>query len=200
LTLQNSFGLVLIGYPDEPEHQSRGLDHGLVAQKPFGVGLPGTVDGVVAAILVAGERLAVHLVEILPDGDGMAAVLAVHHALRPFRARFGAGQFHEFVRRAEFHAVEVGVLIDDPRRAAHPDYRQDAVLLVGIAIDFLGERIQAVLIGHDQQGHHLLVGHRCGAGFLPERGGLENFDDLGLVDGKAFGEFLDQLVVQGCLL
>jgi len=54
-----------------------------------------------------------------------------------------------------------------------------------------------ILVGDDQHGHHLLVGDGRGTGLLPECSGLEDVDDLPGIDGKAFGEFLDQCLVHG---
>ena len=59
----------------------------------------------------------------------------------------------------ELHAVELRVLVDDPRPAVNADNRNDAAALVRECVQLLSERIELVLIRDNGQRHHLLVGH-----------------------------------------
>src|SRR3990172_12566865 len=67
----------------------------------------------------------------------------------------------------EIEAVELRVLIDDPRPPIDADHADYAIIFIGERVDFFGEWIQLVLILNHQERHHLFVAH-----LSAESGGL----------------------------
>ncbi|MCY1302358.1 hypothetical protein D9M69_609370 [compost metagenome] len=132
-----------------------------------------------ARVRLPGLGVALALGHVLGGADRVATVFPVDLA----------GAFGAFLIHREVHAIEGWVLVDDAGPAVHPDHRHDAVVLVGEGIEFLGERVELVLIGNDQQCHHLRVVH-----LTLETGLLEGAGDFfgGGAHLVALGELIQQ--------
>ena len=138
-----------------------------MAQETLGVALPWSG---IAAILAAGRLI--HLVQILAHDGGVVAIFAIDSNFAPVRAQLRpAGHCSLGVGVGELEPVERWVLIDDACPAIDRHDRDDRALVVERE-DLLCEGIQLVLISHDQQGGHLLIGDNLIA-TLAERGCLE---------------------------
>src|SRR3990167_7211832 len=83
------------------------------------------------------------------------------------------------------------VIWPSPRCLKAVAFRSDAVVLVGEGKDFLGERVQAVLVGHDQERGHLLVRDLAVAALLEGRG-LQRRQQFFRLDGILGRELVHQ--------
>ena len=121
----------------------------------------------------------------------MGPVPAVDDTLHPFRAFLAALRDDPVGADPERHTVELVVLVDDARPAIDPNHRDNPGLLVRERIDLPGKRVEAVLIRHHQQRHHLLIaGGRAVALF--EGGRLQRFEQGVGIHTKALREALGQ--------
>ena len=59
----------------------------------------------------------------------------------------------------ELHAIELRVVVHNPRPAIDANNRNYPVVLVGEGVDFLGPRVQTILAGDNQERGHLRGGH-----------------------------------------
>ena len=184
-------GFVFVIDAGEPKGDACGLDHGLVPKHALGVRLPRPRIPALRAV---------HFVEVLADPDRLLAVLAVNDALDPFGAGLGVFIGLNHVGGGdELEPIGLGVVVDDAGPAVDADDGNNAAALVLEGVDFLGEGVEAMLIGDDHEAHHLFVAGR-GAVALLERRGLERVHDLGWVDAVAVAEALDEagFLAGGC--
>jgi hypothetical protein len=59
---------------------------------------------------------------------------------------------------AKLNSIKHGVFIDDAAPSINRNHGDDLTGLARKRHDFFGERIKTVLVSHNQQTHHLLVG------------------------------------------
>src|ERR1043166_8124748 len=116
-----------------------------------------------ARVRLPGSGIALHFGEVFAHGCRMRAILAIDRAFAP-RSIFVF---------AKLQPIELRMLVDNPRPAVDAHNRYYAAAFLWEGVELARERIELVLVGDDQQRHHLLVAH-----FALETGGLERAENL----------------------
>ena len=122
MPLRSKFCLIIDS--GKTERQACALDHRLVTQHSARVRFPR-------------RDVALALCHVLGDDNRVRTVFAVD------RARTG------FVILLEIHAVELRVVVDDPRPAVNADHRNNAVVAVRERVQLAGEWVKPILLRDD---------------------------------------------------
>ena len=164
-----------------------------MAQHPSSVRLPWAIDLIGTMRPIPLSWRAIALIHEFTDTGGNGPILTVYDHFDPLvnwkihtrYVNLGIGINH-------FKAVVLRVRVDNVAPAIDANNRNDPIVFVWVGVNLLQEGIQTVLLSHDHQSHHLLIGRLRMPFSLSEGNSLQGIEELVWINPKTRAEAAHQ--------